>query len=334
LTLEILKILRKNAPLPVSGEELSRMLGVTRTAVWKHIRQLISEGYSINASSKKGYIFEAAPEDINRYEIAYDLDTKTVGKEIIYLNSIGSTNDYAKKAASEGAPDGTVVVADMQTAGKGRLGRFWQSPAGKGIYLSVILRPDASPAHMQIITVAAAAAAVTAIEKSTGLKTLIKWPNDIVIDGKKVCGILTEMNSELDRVNYIVLGIGFNYSQDKEDFPGELADRATSLKICSETRGIKFEKKTKLILIREFLKELDKLYEDILEGRSARILSTWKANTATLGKEVRVTCRDAEYTGTAVDITEDAGLLVRMSDGTLREIKSGEVSVRGLLGYY
>ncbi len=333
MTYEILKILRESAPGNVSGEELSRKLGVSRTAVWKHIRLLVADGYRINASSRNGYSFVSAPEGLNGFEIAYGLGTKALGKKVLYFDTIDSTNDQARRMAGEGAEDGTTVVSASQTAGRGRMGRSWESAGGRGIYLSVLLKPDASPGNMQTITIAAAAAVVTAIEKSIGMTALIKWPNDIIIDGKKVCGILTEMNSELDRVNYIILGIGINYSQETVDFTGELSDKAVSLKTCADSRGIPLEEEGKLKLVRTFLKELDKLYGDVLEGRGSDILECFKAHTATLGREVRVVCRGVEYEGTAIDITQEAGLVVRFRDGTVREVTSGEVSVRGLLGY-
>jgi BirA family biotin operon repressor/biotin-[acetyl-CoA-carboxylase] ligase len=330
---EILRILRENKPGNVSGEELSKILGVTRTAIWKHIRQLTSDGYVINASSRNGYSYVSAPGGLNSFEIKYGLDTSVIGKDVIYLDSVDSTNDHAKKLADEGADDGTVVIAGRQTKGRGRLGRSWESEEGCGIYLSVILKPDAQPRNMQLITVAAAAAAVSAIERSTGLKTLIKWPNDIVIDGRKVCGILTEMNTELDRVNYIILGIGINYSHAPENFSSELSDKAVSLLTCASERGLALPENGRLMLVRDLLEELDKIYIEVAEGRGGQILHSWKKNTATLGKEVRVVYRGTQYEGTAIDITGDAGLVVRLQDGSTMEITSGEVSVRGLLGY-
>ncbi|NTV89275.1 MAG: biotin--[acetyl-CoA-carboxylase] ligase [Clostridiales bacterium] len=333
MTYNIMKVLRDRAPANVSGEELSRMLGVSRTAVWKHMKQLTAMGYLINAASRNGYSFVSAPEEINGFEIAYNLDAEIIGRNVEYLEAVDSTNEHAKRLAAEGAEDGTVIVSGTQTAGRGRLGRTWESAEGKGIYLSILLKPDVPPRNMQLITVAAAAAAISAIEKTTGLSALVKWPNDIVADGKKLCGILTEMNTELDRVNYMIIGAGINFSQELTDVPEELKDKAISVNPAMYARNAVFNDSIRLELVRSFLIEMDRNYIAVLEGRNGEILDCLRKRSATIGREVRIISRGIEFTGTAVDVTEDAGLVVRLGDGTLKEINSGEVSVRGLLGY-
>jgi BirA family transcriptional regulator, biotin operon repressor / biotin---[acetyl-CoA-carboxylase] ligase len=329
----ILCMLKENAPEYVSGEVLSRKLNVSRTAVWKNINGLVSEGYCIDATSRKGYRLISFPDKLNEYEIACDLGTAVVGRKVLYLDVVDSTNNQARKLASEGCDDGTVVVAGKQTAGRGRLGRKWESHEGMGIYLSVVLKPIISPEEIQIIPIAASVAVTQAIEAVTGVRTGIKWPNDIILDNKKVCGISTEMNSEMEKVNFIILGIGINFSQKPEDFTPELHDKAISLGCLAGENHLSTDISKKLNLIRAVLSELDRIYSLIINGHSLEIIKRWKNYTLTLNKNVRIIYRDREYTGTAMDITNDGRLVVGCDDGIIREVMSGEVSVRGLLGY-
>jgi BirA family biotin operon repressor/biotin-[acetyl-CoA-carboxylase] ligase len=235
--------------------------------------------------------------------------------------------------------DGLTVIALQQTSGKGRMGRSWESPPEKGIYMSVVLRPPMAPAETPVLTLAAAVAAVRGIYSATGLATGIKWPNDIVFGGKKICGILLEMNSEADRVNYIVLGMGINYSQQAPDFPEELRDRAASVLMAlndlkqSGDADVKRSNAGRVALVRAVLRELDSVLLDVLNGKSTRILDMWREYSATIGREVCFKIRDAEYSGIARDITQDGRLVVECSDGVRRELISGEVSVRGIYGY-
>ena len=337
---EILKLLKEASPGYVTGEELGGRFGFSRTAVWKHIEELRTEGYSIEAVSRKGYRLIPAEGPINPFEIANDLGTKIVGREVLCYDTLPSTNAQAARLAAEGCTDGLAVMAFRQTQGRGRLGRSWESPPDKGIYLSVVLRPPLAPAEIQILTLAAAVAAVRAIRRAAGLETGIKWPNDIVAGGKKICGILLEMNCEADRVNYIVLGMGINYSQETADFPAELQERASSvlMELNAGGRGTLHPKMIngsagRLALVRAVLQELDRVLLDVLDGKSDRILDMWREYSATLGREVRFTLKDTEYTGTAEDITGDGRLVVDCSDGIRRELISGEVSVSGIYGF-
>lgn len=337
---DILKLLKEAAPGYVTGAELGDRFGFSRTAVWKYIKELRAEGYSIEASSRKGYRLVPANGLLNPFEIANDLGTRIVGREVLCYDTLPSTNAHAARLAAGGCSDGLAVMAFQQTQGKGRLGRSWESPPDKGIYLSVVLRPPMAPAETQIFTLAAAVAAVRAIYRAAGLMTGIKWPNDIVAGGKKICGILLEMNSEADRVNYIILGMGINYSQKASDFPGELQDRASSILLelsASDDRSGYVKAKNgsggRLELVRALLQELDSVLLDILDGKNREVLDLWREYSATIGREVRFTLRDSEYTGTAGDITEDGRLVVDCSDGIRRELISGEVSVRGIYGY-
>lgn len=359
---EIVQLLKEAVPGYVSGGELGRRFCISRTAIWKYMEELRQEGYSIEASSRKGYRLLPTEDRLNSYEIARDLGTMIVGQEVQFFDTLESTNDYAKRLAAEGCVDGMSVIAGQQTLGRGRLGRKWLSPPDKGIYTTVVLRPDMAPAQTQIFTLAAAVAAVKAISRAVGIRLGIKWPNDLVFDGKKVCGILVEMSSEADRVNHIVIGIGINYSQSAEEFPSELSNRAISLEMAvrgmdtsSEVQETGETMKTgecktsysgteasetatygsisRLSVIRSFLREMDEAYRLVIDGRQDEILDLWREYSVTIGKEVRFILRDVEHIGTAVDITPDGRLTVDCSDGILRELYSGEVSVRGIYGY-
>lgn len=328
---EILGQLKEAAPGYVSGGELGKLFGVSRAAVWKYIEELRQEGYMIEASSRKGYRFLPSEEKLNSYEIANGLETTVIGRAAEYYDTVDSTNNLAKKLAAEGCADGTAVIAGQQTAGRGRLGRCWESPAGKGIYISVVLRPNMAPAETQLLTLAAAVAACEALRTATGICAGIKWPNDLVIEGRKVCGILLEMSSEADRVNYVVVGIGINFSQEREDFSDDLKNRAVSLKMLADDKvSSEIKPFSKLSIIRAVLHELDRVYRTILEGRNENILESWREHTITLGRTVSFKLQDIDYSGTAVDITPDGRLSVKCSDGVLRDLYSGEVSIRGI----
>lgn len=335
----ILEKLKTGNGLYVSGEALSEEIGVSRTAVWKYIKELRNEGYIIESSSKKGYMLVSTPDILNEYEIGCNLNTGFIGRHVQYFNVIDSTNNYAKKIAEEGCAEGTIVVADRQTSGKGRLGKLWDSADKKGIWMSIVLRPSVAPGEVQIITLGASVAVVNAIYETTGIKAGIKWPNDIILDDKKVCGILTEMNSEIERINYLVTGIGVNVNQENNDFPDEIRCIATSLKHFadkgnSEVKNIMPEGTFKRSeIIRSILFELEKIYSTIESGCTEKIISAWKENSVTLGKYVSITFRNAQYTGIARDITDDGKLVVECSDRVTREVAAGEVSVRGVLGH-
>jgi BirA family transcriptional regulator, biotin operon repressor / biotin---[acetyl-CoA-carboxylase] ligase len=335
----ILSELKANSSRYISGEALSETLGVSRTIVWRYICELKGEGYAIDSSPRKGYKLLPSFNILNEYEINCGLNTKVLGKDLRYFGQLDSTNNYAKKIANEGCPDGTVVVAACQTAGKGRLGREWNSMSDKGVWFSVVLRPKLAPGEVQVVTLAASVSVASSIERVTGIKAGIKWPNDIIIRGKKVCGILTEMSSEIDRINYLVIGIGINVNHSIEDFPEELKDTATSLRISVNRDNslddysnseAKFDRSE---LIREVLHDLEEVFKAISCENTAGILDKWRDYSVTLNRNVRIYYKDSEYKGVARDITPDGRLVVECSDGVVRKVVSGEVSVRGLLGY-
>lgn len=324
---QIVNLLKENENNFVSGEKISEALGVTRAAVWKYIKQLKEEGYNIESVSRRGYKLTSSPDRLTFQEIAPNLKTRFIGRKIIYLESIDSTNNEAKKLAAEGEKEGTVVITEEQTMGRGRLGRNWVSPKYKGIWMSIILRPEVDPIHMAKVTqIGAAAVCRAALEM--GIKTLIKWPNDIVLNGKKLCGILTEMNAELNRVNYAVIGIGINVNTEEEDFKDEVRKVATSIKI---EQGHDTKRKE---LIANVLNNFEELYEEFLDnGNIESSIKICKENSALIGKEIKVIEKSSSVKAKALDLTNEGRLVVEFENGKIEEIISGEVSVRGIFGY-
>lgn len=249
--------------------------------------------------------------------------SRVFGYPLFYFKSIGSTNDFAKKAASDGAEEGTLIISEEQIQGKGRLGRKWVSPPGAGIWMSLILRPPIQPFAMAKITLIAAVTTAVAINKATGLNAGIKWPNDIIIHGKKACGILTEMGIDSKGGQYVILGIGINVNTAQ--FPKEIKERATSLRKCLGQKVSRRE-----VLIRTIL-EFEELYFDFIETNVfERILNVYRRKSVTIGKRVKVTGKGRDFSADAIDVTNNGELLVRKDDGEMMEINSGEVSIRGI----
>ena len=324
---EILKMLKDSNGNFVSGEDLSSELGVSRAAVWKNINQLKALGYVFESASRKGYRLMESPDILSKNEICEHLNTKYTGANIIHFDSIDSTNTKAKEFASQGAPEGTLVIAEEQTAGKGRLGRHWVSPKHKGIWMSLILRPDINPVYAAKITLIGAAAVNKALEELS-IKTSIKWPNDIVINGRKVCGILTEMSAELNKIHYLIMGLGINVNTELSEFPEDLTTSATSLKI--ETGNHVARKK----IVAGILNNFENLYKEFIKyGTIKDAVAICRDNSVLLGKEVRIINGSVEKKARAVDIDDDGQLVIITEDGSTETVFSGEVSVRGLYGY-
>ena len=322
---EILKLLKETDGY-VSGQELCRRFGVSRTAVWKVINQLKEEGYEIEAVRNRGYVLKGAGDVLSEAELLSCLETEWAGGRIVYFDATDSTNAQAKRLAEAHAPHGTLVVSDRQDGGKGRRGRSWASPSGVGIWMSLILRPEIAPSSASMLTLAAALAVREGIQEETGLSPLIKWPNDLVLNGKKICGILTEMSTELMEIQYVITGIGINVNQ--REFPPEIRDTATSLSLEA---GRSFRRSS---LIAAILKAFEKDYEAFLKtGDLSLLLEEYNACLVNRGKEVCILDPSGEYRAVAEGIDENGSLLVTLPDGTRREIISGEVSVRGIYGY-
>lgn len=322
---EILKLLKETDGY-VSGQELCRRFGVSRTAVWKVINQLKEEGYEIEAVRNRGYALKGAGDVLSEAELLSCLKTEWAGGRTVYFDATDSTNVQAKRLAEAHAPHGTLVVSDRQDGGKGRRGRSWASPSGVGIWMSLILRPEIAPSSASMLTLAAALAVREGIREETGLSSLIKWPNDLVLNGKKICGILTEMSTELMEIQYVITGIGINVNQ--REFPSEIRDTATSLSLEA---GRCFRRSS---LIAAILKAFEKDYAAFLKtGDLSLLLEEYNACLVNRGKEVCILDPSGEYRAVAEGIDESGSLLVTLPDGTRREIISGEVSVRGIYGY-
>ena len=320
----ILKHLKENDEF-ISGQKLSEELGMTRTAIWKYINALKKDGYEIESISRRGYKLKSSPDLLSEIEIKKYLDTQYIGKEIINLPIIDSTNCYAKLVAFS-KEEGTIITAEQQISGKGRLGRNWTSPESTGIYMSIILKPNLDPTKVSKLTLIGAAAVCKGLT-DIGLESQIKWPNDIVINGKKVCGILTEMNCELNMINYIIMGIGINVNLEEVDIPADLKDKATSLKIV---KGETVNRKELLGLI---LNHFERLYDDFKDKEDLiETINICKENSALLGKEIQIIQNGSIRIGEAIDINKDGELVVKFEEG-LEKIISGEVSIRGLNNY-
>lgn len=324
---EIIRLLKKSENEFISGEDISSALGISRAAVWKYMKAIKEDGYNIESVSRKGYKLISSPDLLTFEEISPYLNTSYIGKQIVYFNSIDSTNNEAKKLASSGCSEGIVIISEEQTMGRGRLGRNWVSPKFKGIWMSIVLRPDIDPMNVAKITQVGAAAVLKAI-KEQGINAYIKWPNDIVLNNKKVCGILTEMSGEINNVNYVVMGIGINVNIDKEDFPEEIEEIATSLKI---EEGKSIERKA---LVASILNNLEELYKEFIKNEDIKTsIDICRENSILIGKSVRIINRNDEIQAQALDLSDDGKLIVKYQDGSIHEVISGEVSVRGLYGY-
>ena len=309
----------------ISGQELCENLGVSRTAIWKGIQKLKQEGYQIEAVPNKGYRLMESPDVLNAQELAGFQKTTWAGKEIVYFEVTDSTNIQAKRLAEEGAAHGTLVVAGRQEAGRGRRGRSWESPEKDGIFMTILLRPEFQPKEASMLTIIAAMAVTKAVREMTGICAEIKWPNDIIVNGKKICGILTEMSTEIDAINYVVVGIGINVSNQK--FESEAAEIATSLAIESG----KVIHRTKLI---EAVWEQFEIYYDKFcrTGDLSEIREEYNAYLVNMDRKVRVLDPKEPFTGISKGITEKGELIVILGDEA-RLVSSGEVSVRGIYGY-
>lgn len=305
----------------ISGEKLSEILGVSRTAIWKAMNSLRDDGYEIDSVTNKGYKLVKKPNVLNASTISEGLNVKVVGTEIITLKTVDSTNEEIKRKAHENARSGLVVISCKQTAGKGRLGRKWASNEG-GVYFSFLLRPELPPSDVSGITLAAGLGVCLAIRKFTGLDAKIKWPNDVIVGNKKICGILTEMTAQTDMVDFVVIGIGINVLQ--ESFPEEIAYKATSLKIETKSELDLSE------LMHEIIATLDKTILSYLFGISQDDLKLYKSMCATIGREVSLVRNGEKLTGKAVDITADGELVVCLENGKKIAVNSGEVTVQGI----
>ncbi len=318
---QLLAALRAH-PDGVAGTELCQQLGVTRAAVWSHIESLREAGFEIIASPHRGYQLVTAPDAL----LAVDLQSRQrngqlIGNAIRVLPQTTSTNDEASRAALEGHPEGLVIFAESQSAGRGRMGRRWSSPAGRGLWFSVLLRPSLAPSECTQLTAASANALVRAIQSTTSITPEIKWPNDLLIKGKKIAGILTEMSAELEHVRSVILGIGIDATQTASEFPANLRNIATSLKLATGKTVSRAD------LAEAVLRELDREYARILAGQFAAVAEEWGSRCSTLGKQVTIDMGARRVRGRAEALDENGALLLRTEHGRIERIIGGEVTL-------
>ena len=328
LSNRVLSILRKNKDEFCSGEELAKQLKISRTAVWKHIRALRKEGYSIASHKKRGYVLEAIPDLLLPEEIQYNLRTKILGKKIYYFSQTDSTIDQMKKLIEKQIPEGTLVVAERQLQGRGRLQRKWESPFG-GVWFSIFLKPNVLPALIPQLNLISALVVARTIKSRTGIEACLKWPNDVVIKCqkkgdypfKKICGILIEMNAEMDKINHLILSFGINVNITGEQFPVSLRDKVVSL---HELLGREI---SRVNFLKELLRNLEEVYLKFKEGNTTFLLKEYKKNSIVLGKKIKVIFPDKQVvTGKAVDIDKEGALILK-SGGKKERVVAGEINL-------
>lgn len=316
---KILAALRAN-PNGVSGAQLAEQLAISRAAIWARIEELRRVGFNIEAGPHFGYRLVDEPDALLADDLLSRLGaTQVIGRDIQVFEQTTSTNDVVEKLARDGVREGVVVFAESQTKGRGRLGRAWMSPAHKGLWFSILLRPILHPQETTQLTVISATALRRAIKKVTGLAAEIKWPNDLLLNGKKTAGILTEMSAELDRVRHVILGIGVDVNLDAAGFPTELRKIATSLKIESGSPICRAE------LAVEILRELDLDYARICAGKFSEVADEWEAACVTIGKNVTVHMGERQFRGRAESLDDDGALLIRTEHGHLERVIGGDV---------
>lgn len=305
----------------LSGQYLAYLIGCSRTAIWKHIEDLRREGFELEAIRRKGYRIIKAPDHVTANEIRLGLKTTILGQQIHYKETVDSTQKIAHRLGLENVPEGTVVIADEQVGGRGRLDRVWHSPKNTGVWMSIILRPNIPVPKTPQLTLLTAVAVVQAIEDCTGLEAHIKWPNDILLNGKKVTGILTELQAEADRVHSVIIGIGMNVNQTKMDFPEELQSIATSLSIEKE------EFLNRAEVIRAVFNRLENLYKLYLEKGFQPIKLLWESYAVSIGKIVTARTFSGSVTGRALGITDDGVLNIEDMNGVIHPIYSADIEI-------
>lgn len=318
---KIISLLKENGGY-VSGEKISEELGITRSAVWKHINSLKEEGCIIDSVRNKGYRLISEPDNLDEKKIRGLLNVAMIGRDLITMKSVDSTNEEAKRLAHEGAPHGLVIASDRQTAGKGRFSRKWSSEPDGGLYFSVLLKPELPPSDIASITLSAGYAVCLAVREYTGLDAGIKWPNDVILGSKKLCGILTEMAAQSDRIDYVIIGIGINVNNIS--FPDEIAEKAVSLRMAA---GSPIDRSEFFACV---INKLDRVIGDFLISLSIDDIAHFKELCATMGRNVTVVRSGQEISGVACDVSPTGELIIRLENGKEITVTSGEVTVQGI----
>ncbi|RWZ60289.1 biotin--[acetyl-CoA-carboxylase] ligase [Halobacillus fulvus] len=303
----------------ISGQELSKSLDISRTAIWKHMNELKKDGYEIEAVQRKGYKIIASPDKVSVNTLQWGLDTKWIGRNLHHFGQVESTQEIAHQLAKQGKPHGTVIIADEQVKGKGRMSREWHSPKGQGIWMSILLRPELPPVQAPQLTLLAATVLAKVVEQCTGLRPSIKWPNDLLVHHKKLSGILTEMQAEQDKIQYVILGIGVNVNQEREQIPEHLLHKATSLKVESgEVQNIHST-------IQAILRQFESSYDQYMENGFAFVKEVWEQYGYRIGEEVTISTMKREWPATLIGIEEDGALLARDRSGKEEKLYSAEI---------
>ncbi|RYG73590.1 biotin--[acetyl-CoA-carboxylase] ligase [Lentibacillus lipolyticus] len=315
----LIELLNTNENTYISGQKLSEELNISRSAIWKHMKELEKDGYTIEGVRRKGYRIVTSPDKVSENTVLWGLGTDWIGKNMVHKQMADSTQTIAHQEALNGAPNGTVVIADQQTQGKGRMERQWHSAKGKGIWMSIILRPDLNPGLAPQLTLMTAAVVAEVLTVHTPANPKIKWPNDILLNHKKAAGILTEMQAEQDRIQYVVIGIGLNVNQMETDFPDPLKEKATSIrqetgKSCHTTN-----------LIQQILGRFEQVYATFMQNGFSPIKSKWEYYGYKIGEKIRIRTPRNSLDAVLLGIAEDGALLARTSDKEIKKIYSGEI---------
>ncbi|WP_085992049.1 biotin--[acetyl-CoA-carboxylase] ligase [Oceanobacillus senegalensis] len=316
---KLIEILSNNKDQYISGQDLSEKLQISRSAIWKHMNELKKDGYEIEGKSKKGYRIIQFPNKLSENTIKWGLKTNWLGKEVIHRESVNSTQIIAHDAARDGFPNGTIVVADEQTKGRGRITRSWHSRRDKGMWLSMVLRPEIEPNLAPQLTLLTATVLAEVLESYTNIKPQIKWPNDILVNKRKVAGILTEMQAEQDRIWYVIIGVGLNVNHNEKELSEVIKREATSLKLETNKEWALKE------IIQEFLHTFEKSYEYYLENGFSNIKRKWEHYGFKIGQEISIKTFNEEWNAPFLGISEDGALVTKTIDGNTTKLYSAEI---------
>lgn len=316
---KLIKLLEQRKSEYVSGQVLSERLNISRSAIWKHMKELEKDGYTIEGKPRKGYRIIASPHKMSENTLRWGLHTEWLGKTIIHKTEVSSTQTLAHEAAQDGAKHGTVIIADEQTRGKGRMNRPWHSLKEKGIWISILLRPNMLPMLAPQLTLLTATVLADVIYEQMEVRPQIKWPNDILIDGKKMAGILTELQAEQDQIQYVIIGIGMNINQTKTDLPKEIQQKATSLRIETGTEWDLTQ------FTQQLLETFERNYTSYKENGFSEVKHKWESYGFKIGQPISIQTMNRQWKATFSGIADDGALLIKNDDGSVEKLYSAEI---------